>query len=250
VDVDAVASAWRYSRTSGLPVAVSFSNASLRPIIVRRARLWLQDYQLGVAKVYSTEASAVDPGIGAPETPSRYGTTKFPFTMHIREGRTVVIFIEDRGRFPRCMFRPERVAPAKRPTCKRWRTALTAGDSKSGLQLALRLKPGGVKRYPVRLEDPPVGWTVRGRFRRSGVVLGLRRDAAEPMQAAIFRLDVWGSGATRYHRGFERPLIGRATTNIFVGALQRGSYMYVFRVGGRVIRGGCFQIPPKTLECR
>jgi hypothetical protein len=86
VDVDAVASAWRYSRTSGLPVAVSFSNASLRPIIVRRARLWLRDYQLGVAKVYSTEASAVDPGGGAPATPSRYGTTKLPFTMHIREG--------------------------------------------------------------------------------------------------------------------------------------------------------------------
>jgi hypothetical protein len=242
VDLHVAASTNRLALTesAGLIVTVSFANESLRAIIVREVTLWLGDQRLATATGYSA------PELGAERS-------QFPLTLEAREGRNVHVFIGDgfASLVQRCLDRSWRefVSDSERPRCRLWRAALSREKSKQRLELRLRLTPGEVERYPVRLAFPrnpgDTGWgasILGGRER----VMTLSHDGTGPT-AGIVRLDLWRAGDYEFHRSFERPLT-RLRTVFPLPPLERGAYQYAFRVNGRAVWSGCFRIP--VGDCR
>jgi hypothetical protein len=242
VAVQAVVVANQLRRTSsgGIGLDVSLSNASLRPVIIEGAFLRLDGKALGKATGYLADAQTLDriqldPGRVVAET------RQLPFTVDVRQGRTVGIFIDDSG------YSLGNTSP-RRKLARLWRKILTGEEkpAKHHPELELRLVPGGARRFPVAIEPAMTSlfaWQEAiARHGRNGVTLGLRRKAGEPGQADVFRLDIWGRGLS-YHKSFERPLIGDAFTDVLVRGLHRGAYLYAFSVEGKPVVTGCFKVP-------
>jgi hypothetical protein len=256
VSVEAVAVANQLRRTgTGLGITVSLSNASLRPVIVRGASLWFDGKQLGTARGYVADAVVLD---RIQEDPGRVvdETRQLPFTLDVRQGRTVGIFIFDEQLYvnARSGNNEKREREAKRHT-RRWRKVLTGDDKAKGhrIELRLQLLPGGLKSFPVHVEPAMTAlfaWQVSvAPLGRTGAMVGLRRKAGEPGQTGVLSLDVWARDGG-YHKALDRPLIGAEWSDVPIRHLKRGTYLYAFRVGGKAVASGCFRVPTRAFDER
>lgn len=151
------------------------------------------------------------------------------------------------------------IRASRQRKCRLWRAALSRGSPRERLKLRLRLAPGGVRDYPVRLEPPRpnligAGWGMGVKFGRQ-LALTLEHDGTGP-PAGTVRLDLWRSGDHEFHRSFQRPLVPASLApwaprkSLFpLPPLERGRYEYVFHVEGQAVWAGCLRVPSGSLSC-
>jgi hypothetical protein len=256
VSIEGLAVANQLRRTeTGLGISVSLSNASLRPVIIRGASLWFDGKQLGTARGYVADAVVLD---RIQEDPGRVvdQTRQLPFTLDVRQGRTVGIFVFDDELYVNAAAanNEKRERQAQR-VIRRWRRVLTGLDQPKGHQIELRLRllPGGTQTFPVQVEPAMTAlfaWQLSVTpLGRKGVSLGLRRKAGEPGQTSVVSLDVWARDGG-YHKAFERPLIGADFTYVPIRGLRRGIYWFAFRLGAKAVASGCFRVPARPFDDR
>ena len=251
---------------AGFGIRVQLVNESLRPVIVERASLWVDDREITNATGYLADPQLLDQSAIAPAAITD-GRFDFPISMNAREGRSVAILMD--------VWRPVVAAEGSDAALSARRELnqflTSVGSLSSGnervLELALELAPGGFQRFPIRgLVEPGIypeairdasaiqrqaplqNWLVEPLVRDARVAgLSLRRRFAGGGQVDLVQLDIWNVGS-QFHRAYERPVLGQQA-QLFPLDLVDGAYVATFRLGGKVIAHRSFSVPWRKSRC-
>jgi hypothetical protein len=227
----------------GFGLRASLVNESERAITIRSARLFYDNRQLGEAGGYLPRPAALDryPVEPAGVTDERL---ELPVTIPARQERKVVFL------FPEIQRPEERRhgSPTDVLIVKPFYSELVRveGRSRASLELDV-IGDDETASHPVRVipgMTPRFHWqhSLENRGPRVSAV-SLRRKLGAPSQSDVVRLDLWKDGSVRFRRTVERPIIGDEATSFPVGALPRGRYIYVFRLGAQTIASARFRNP-------